>query len=255
MNTHEVISVLHTALKFNIEIKKEMWLVFFSTFSISISVISLFCNNAIFVVICSIILAIIIAIVFLYSKYRCTSNKGKIINQGSTKITVKFGDIEKEEGFKLIPCDSNLCIGDSSVISVNSLQFIFSKKLTESFNVDDYYNDKGLWHSPIDSEKDFCLFSLIELDNDNIAKCTTEEYIGKVYDTCKIIEKVAKKREIVIPIIGSGIKKTDRDMTSIDCLNLLIVIFKLYPFNRETSIKIIVNDKKHSMNDINLLLL
>lgn len=100
-----------------------------------------------------------------------------------------------------------------------------------------------------------CLFSLIELDEETVAKCTVEEYVQIIFKLCKLIEKVAKKKVVSIPIVGSGIKKTDRDMNTIDCLNLIITILKLYSFNREININIIVNRDKHSMEDTNLFII
>lgn len=251
----ECLKVISNAIILSKNLKKEAWIWISTSFSLFISILSLFEVNPVNAILISLLLSIIIQIGFFIYKYSKYANKGKYIKRGSTKINVKFGDICEEKGIKLIPCEENLLKGNSSSIPAKSIQAQYFKKYDEKVEfMENSDSDGMLKHTKI-LNNGCCLFSVIKLDEKTMAKCTVEEYVIIIFKLCKLIEKVAKKETVFIPIVGSGIKKSDRDMCSIDCLNLIITILKLYSFNRDTTVSIVVNRKKHSMEDINLFLI
>lgn len=252
----KIFKVCIEAFKLNNAVKKEVGLTFLTTFGIIISVLSLSKFSYLNILLVTIGISLVICFIMFIIKYNYYRKSGKVITEGTTKITVKFGDIYNEKGVKLIPCEGEFKIADDNIIPNNSIQGQCLKYMEKPIKtVENYDKNKYFDRTDVNGEHKMCFFSVIDLDEQNIAKCTTEEYIEIILKLCRLIEIVAKKREVVIPIIGSGFKKLDKDMDFIDCLNLIITILKLYSFNRETNIKIIIYEKKHTMKDINLFLL
>lgn len=255
-NKMKALSVLGNAITSSNEIKKEVWGILSTTFGLVLSVLTLIEGLKMNSVVLSIIISIVSSFLFFIIKYNYYRKNGKVITRGTTTITVKFGDIFKEKGVKLIPCEGKFEKVDDNVISRKSIQWQCLSDINEDIKtVKNCEKTKYFDHTEVIGKNNICVFSIIDLDEQNIAKCTTEQYVQIILKLCKLIETVAKKREVIIPIIGSGFKKVDRDMDSIDCLNLILTILKLYSFNRETKIKIIIYEKKHNMKDINLFLI
>ena len=254
-NKMKVLSVFGEAITVSNEIKKEVGGILLTAFGLILSVLTLIEGLQINSIVLSTGLSVAVSFLFLIIKYNYYRNHGKVITRGTTTITVKFGDIFKEKGVKLIPCEGKFEKENDNVISRESIQWKCLSDIKDSIKtVENCDKTKYFEHTDVIGKNCVCVFSIIDLDEQNIAKCTTEEYIQIILKLCKLIEKIAKKREVIIPIIGSGFKKIDRDMDSIDCLNLILTILKLYSFNRETQIKIIIYEKKHTMKDINLFL-
>ncbi len=249
IKTHlEIFTVVFKALKKN-EIKKEFFMIFLTSFTLGLSLL----GNTKTMIVISFFSALFILMVIITIKYCNYRKLGKIIRDGTTKIEIIFGNIENEkEGLILVPCESSFQSKDLMIISKYSLQYSYLKDISKIPTNKD--SIRGMDYFKIKEDADVYAFSIVQLDEDNIAKFTIEEYIQLIFNMCRLIDKISKKKQIIIPIVGSGVKIVDKDMDSFDCLSLIIIIFKLYGFNRETSIKIVVNENKHSMNDINLFL-
>lgn len=255
-NKMKVFSVLVEAFTSSNETKKELWVVLSTAFGLILSISTLIEDLEINEIVLSAGLSVFVCLLFFIVKYNYYRKNGKVITRGTTKITVKFGDLFKEKGLKLIPCEGEFEVDNDNIISKESIQWQCLNDIKEPIKtVENCDRDNYFDRTEVVDKNNVCIFSVIDLDEQNIAKCTTEEYVQIIIKLCKLIETVAKKREVVIPIIGSGFKKVDRDMDSIDCLNLILTILKLYSFNRETQIKIIIYEKKHTMKDINLFLI
>lgn len=232
--------------------RRRILLIFFTIFSFLISLNSL--NILSFLSNLSIVISLAFFLTFLYAViiYCCYIKKGVLIDSKNIQINCFFGDILKiEDGIKLIPVESSFENKDTTKISQKSLQY----KILKNVNIKSFKKELTNELAFTRINQSIICFSAITLNNKKEASCTYAEYINLIYKVCGLIKQINKKQHIYIPIIGSGFKKEGSvTLSSMDCMNIIINTLKVYNFGNKIKVSIVIYNKKHTLEDMNLFL-
>ncbi|MBU3171488.1 macro domain-containing protein [Clostridium estertheticum] len=216
-------------------------------------------------------LAILVVAFFITLYY---VNKIKMLNLkiNNNNIKIKFGDLFQCEGIKVIPMNEYFDTStENNLISEKSLHGEYLKKIGNNTILDDLLENK-LSHekfilnndrtygkkkrykvgTTIESNEDFFLTAFTRFDEDDNARIKVWEYVmffSKLWDE---LYKQYNLRDINIPLIGSGITRTDSNLNNQAYLELIMQSLKLSKINinYKCNINIIIDNRL--LNDINL---
>ena len=177
-----------------------------------------------------VILGILFVIWFVTTliKHLCTK-KAISLTIRNIPITIKEGDLFKQEDWKLIPCNEYFdTTVDDIIIAHRSLHGMF---------IDNYVKDlenlkhtissakkdiiKGLQEEPLSRGRvkfplgriipyqDYMLLALTRFDDENRAYLTQNDYEACLRTMWQEISRVYAKRPISIPLMGAGITRFD----------------------------------------------
>lgn len=230
---------------------KNIWIVFFSVFSFVSGVLTITIKSGICIISISLLCSSLI--VFMYILWQCIMIKktGITLKGKSSKIQVIFGDItEISEGIKFIACESSFEKHNLQKIPSKSLQYRCLNEVEENYKLIDVDGTKSkLKYFTVE---DRCFFSIGNLNDNTNISIEFIDYVVLIFDICKLILKISKKQTCVFPIIGTSVIINDGRFDSLQRLKIMIEIFKLYPFNKEINLQIVINKEKYNQNNFNL---
>lgn len=186
-------------------------------------------------------------------------NKLKNFRFNQTNVSIQFGNIFNEDGIILIPVDNRFEIDfKSNKIPNKSIQASFTNRVAKNDRwindlkqildreVSNFTSTKNLGIRFDLDHKQYLLFPIVDLNENGTAKMKLTEYVSMLINLCEAINTHAKKNEVIIPLVGSGVSITDTTVSSFEKLKILLFIIRIYSFNREINIKIILNGKNSS---------
>lgn len=198
------------------------------------------------------------------------------IDINTTKVTLKCGDIFKEDAFRVIPCDSTFSTQvDDVVISKRSLhgQFVLShsdkdkvkeavKKgadhllNTQGITLDKGINDQDkfplgsivLYKSDVD-DKTYLMLAMTELNKDYEAHTNLTQFESMLFRMWKEIDRVYAGHEVVLPLLGSGISRfDDGNKDKVNLLRCMLCTLKNSSVTLNTNVSILIaKDKNEDM--------
>ena len=176
------------------------------------------------------ILGVLLLIWFIttFIKYHC-SKKSLSLTIRNIPITIKEGDLFKQEDWKLIPCNEYFdTTVDDIIIAHKSLHGMFidnhvkdvdDLKLTITKAKKDII--KGLQDTPLSRGRvkfplgriipyqDYLLLALTHFDDENKAYLSQNDYEACLRTMWQEISRVYAKRSISIPLMGAGITRLE----------------------------------------------
>ena len=186
--------------------------------------------------------AIIYIIIFCYYKFWCKNLKLKI---GKVDVTIKIGNIFKEEGLKVIPVNEYFdTLVDDIIISNNSLHGLYVKNYQKYNNLeslDKEINNKLINYSPYEINtkrilgkqkrynigttiviNDFILTALTKFNDNDEAYLSMQDYLIFLNKFWNEINRIHNGRIINVPIIGTGISRINPVLTEQEYLEQII---------------------------------
>lgn len=183
-----------------------------------------------------------------------------------TVINIEIGDIFNETGIKVIPFNEYFdTIIDDVIISKNSLNGIFINKIInekrvnlEELNkkIENELSDKkiSINHNRKKGKKikyklgtifeydDYFLTAMTKFDNDNRAKISQKEFLEFLLEFWENIDIKYNNRKIIVPLLGSGITRFEKNIKPQELLSQIIWIFKLSQISLKSGLKIIIHE-------------
>lgn len=223
-------------------------------------------------------LVVLVFLIILYCILWWFSNKKTHINlniEGSP-VEIKFGDIFKEEGLKVIAFNEYFdTLVDNKVIAENTLNGFFIKNFIENVSLFDeqIYNDLHLQEKVIGTnenrllgkktkyklgsifkyESQYLLTAFSRFDDKNRAHLSMQDYISCLLEFWNEIDIIYAGRTIVIPLLGSGITRFRgyENVSEQELLELILWSFKVsrIRFRYPSKVSIVVGyDKKDKVS-------
>lgn len=221
---------------------------------------------------------IVLAAIYLIIWLRSNSLKEVSIKIDGTVVTVKSGDIFKEDGLKAIAFNEYFdTLVDDNLINERSLNGIFLKsKLNASIEdldkeieahpfEDGEVLEKGVERTVGKSVRyklgtvfvkgDFLLAAMSKFDASNRAHLTMPEYLEFLINFWDRVNKVYAQRSVVAPIFGSGITRIlgHKNIHDEDLLKIMLWTFRISEmrFKYPAKLTIVVHEDKIDL--VNLL--
>lgn len=223
-------------------------------------------------------LVVLVLLIILYCILWWLSNKKTHINlniEGSP-VEIKFGDIFKEEGLKVIAFNEYFdTLVDNKVIAENTLNGFFIKNFIDNVSLFDeqIYNDLHLQEKVIGTnenrflgkktkyklgsifkyESQYLLTAFSRFDDKNRAHLSMQDYISCLLEFWNEIDIIYAGRTIVIPLLGSGITrfKGYENVSEQELLELILWSFKVsrIRFRYPSKVSIVVGyDKRDKVS-------
>ncbi|NWD86184.1 macro domain-containing protein [Pseudomonas sp. K5002] len=208
------------------------------------------------------------------------ANRLKVVDldiEGST-VTVKAGDLFKEEDFKVIAFNEYFDTQvDDRIISSKSLNGIFiNEHLPETLNdLEEYFQKYQFENGDIGQlnedrcagkkqkyeigtvcvYKDFILAAFTKFDDSNRAVLTMPEYLAFLIKFWDKINQVYAQKSVSVPVFGSGITriKEHKDISDEDLLKIMLWTFRISEmrFKYPAKLTIVIHESK--IDKVNLL--
>lgn len=252
---------------------KKLWANFIKIVSAVAAVLSLVLtvvdiNQKLRLIISAIISAILV-IIFLIMWYIANHTDEKKLKINSSDVTIKYGDLFTENGFKVIAFNEYFDTQvDNKVITESSLNGIFInehsggastvdnaisneirlRKNIDKYNVPRPYGGKSIKYKlgSICQYNEFFLLALSHFDDDNKAYISVEDYISCLMHMWNELDIFYAGRPIVLPLLGSGITRfNNSDITPQELLKYILITFKVskVKLNNTSSLTIVLSDK------------
>jgi hypothetical protein len=221
---------------------------------------------------------VVLFVVYLSIWWRANSLKEIAIKIDGTTVTVKSGDIFREEGLKAIAFNEYFdTVVDNELISDRSLNGIYLQtKLSGTIQdldaeIERYcFEDGEILQSEVPRKAgksvrfklgtifvkdDFLLTAMSRFDSSNRAYLTMPEYLEFLINFWDRVNKVYAQRSVVAPIFGSGITRIrgHRNISDEDLLKIMLWTFRISEmrFKYPAKLTIVVHEGK--IDQINLL--
>ncbi|WP_339013984.1 DUF6430 domain-containing protein [Fusobacterium animalis] len=209
---------------------------------------------------------IILLGIYSYLWYKANNMNSVSLNINETVIDIEIGDIFNETGIKVIPFNEYFdTIIDDVIISKNSLNGIFINKIInekrvnlEELNkkIENELSDKKIIinHNRKKGKKikyklgtifeydDYFLTAMTKFDNDNRAKISQKEFLEFLLEFWENIDIKYNNRKIIVPLLGLGITRFERNIKPQELLSQIIWIFKLSQISLKSGLKIIIHE-------------
>lgn len=229
------------------------------------------------------IIAFFIFCALLFAMYIyiwCKSNNLNHINikiEG-TNVTIKEGDIFKEDGFKVISFNEYFdTIVDDEIINERSLNGVFIQSHLDispeelDTKIDKYHFEVGeligennerakgktkcYQLGTIFVHKDYLLTAMSKFDESNRATLTMPEYLGFLIRFWDRVNKVYAQKSVTTPIFGSGITriKGHKNISDEDLLKIMLWTFRISEMRFTHPAKLTIIIHKDKIAQINLL--
>lgn len=221
------------------------------------------------------ILMIVSIFYYMYLWRKANNIKNIKLKINNTNIEIKAGNIFEEKGIKVIAFNEYFdTIVDDNIISKKSLngQYIDKyykdnvNKLDEKISNCRYLmkEDKNterkegkkqkyrlgqIFEDKIFENNIYFLVAMTKFDENNNARLNNKEFLHFLIDFWKNLNIKYNNRDIIIPILGSGITRFENKiLNKQEILNLMILTFKISGVRFNSNL-IIINNK---IDDINL---
>jgi hypothetical protein len=216
---------------------------------------------------------IILLGIYSYLWYRANNMNSVSLNINETVIDIEIGDIFNETGIKVIPFNEYFdVIIDDVIISKNSLNGIFIDKMINKENINLEELNKKIENELLNKKisvnhnrkkgkkikyklgtlyeyKDYFLTAMTKFDNDNRAKISQKEFLEFLLEFWENIDIKYNNRKIIVPLLGSGITRFERNIKPQELLSQIIWIFKLSQISLKFGLKIIIHEgQKEQIN-------
>lgn len=216
---------------------------------------------------------IILLGIYSYLWYRANNMNSVSLNINETVIDIEIGDIFNETGIKVIPFNEYFdAIIDDVIISKNSLNGIFIDKMINKENINLEELNKKIENELLNKKisvnhnrkkgkkikyklgtlyeyKDYFLTAMTKFDNDNRAKISQKEFLEFLLEFWENIDIKYNNRKIIVPLLGSGITRFERNINPQELLSQIIWIFKLSQISLKFGLKIIIHEgQKEQIN-------
>ncbi|MGL5687108.1 macro domain-containing protein (plasmid) [Morganella morganii] len=222
----------------------------------------------------------ILVIIYTYSWNKANKMKSIDIRIEESIVTIKSGDIFKEDGFKVIAFNEYFdTLVNDQIISEGSINGIFlKKKINESIeSFDSFIDNKDLYDDEdflcVNNErklgkkqkykigtiavykKEYIITAFTKFDKNNKAYLTMPDYLGFLITLWDKINNVYAQKSVVVPIFGSGITriKEHKNISDEELLKIMLWTFRISEmrFKYPAKLTIIIHDDK--IDKINLL--
>lgn len=213
---------------------------------------------------------------FLIMWFLANKKDERKLKINSTNIVIKYGDLFKEEGLKVIAFNEFFDTQvDDKVIATSSLNGVFITEYSEGARtIDTKVESEAQLRENIIAQnvhrqfggkttkyqlgcvcpyKDYFLLAFSHFDDNNKAYISVEDYISCLMHMWNELDIYYAGRPIVIPLLGSGITRfNNSEITPQELLKYVVMTFKAskVKFNNTSSLTIILNEKIR--DDINL---
>lgn len=216
---------------------------------------------------------IILLVIYLFLWCRANNMDSVSLNINETVIDIEIGDIFNETGIKVIPFNEYFdTIIDDVIISKNSLNGIFINKIINEKCVNleelnkkienELLNKKiSVNHNRKKGKKikyklgtifeydDYFLTAMTKFDNDNRAKISQKEFLEFLLEFWENIDIKYNNRKIIVPLLGSGMTRFERNIKPQELLSQIIWIFKLSQISLKSGLKITIHEgQKEQIN-------
>ena len=207
---------------------------------------------------------------------RANTKNVKKIKINNTNLIIKYGDIFKQNGIKVIAFNEFFdTIVDDRIISKNSLNGIYISEYSKGADVIDSVvmsesrlaqnitenNVKRLNGGkttkyklgsicPVDD--DYFLLAFTHFDKEDRAYISAEDYISCLMHMWNELDRYYAGRYISIPLLGNGITRFNKEMKAQDLLRYIIMTFEIskVKFGNNSSLTIVLSERLK--NEINL---
>ena len=202
---------------------------------------------------------IILLGIYSYLWYKANNMNSVSLNINETVIDIEIGDIFNETGIKVIPFNEYFdTIIDDVIISKNSLNGIFINKILNEkrVNLEELNKKISINHNRKKGKKikyklgtifeydDYFLTAMTKFDNDNRAKISQKEFLEFLLEFWENIDIKYNNRKIIVPLLGSGITRFERNIKPQELLSQIIWIFKLSQISLKSGLKIIIHEEQ-----------
>lgn len=201
----------------------------------------------------SLLLSYLLAVVWKWWHIR----KSIILKIRGIKVTIRQGDIFKENGWKVIGVDNTFCTSeDDSIISHSSLHGKLLKLLKANGEIEAFKaataTDRTVPLGCVKTYKDYVLLSWTHLNKNNEAHIDNASYETILRKMWQEIGRVYSGRPIYLPILGDGITRFDdvsEKPVPSELLKCMLCTLKTSTVQLKAPVTIVIYDR---INDINL---
>jgi len=174
------------------------------------------------------------------------------------KVTIRQGDIFKEDGLKVIGVDSTFSTSeDDQVISHSSLHGKLIRQLSDNCEIKAFRDSidadtREMSLGSIKQYNDYLLMVMTTLDNNNEAHTCNQKYESTLRTMWMEIGRVYSGRPIVLPLLGDGIIRFDgvsEKPSPYALLKCMLCTLKTSSVQLKAPVTIVIYDR---INDINL---
>lgn len=222
--------------------------------------------------------SILLFIVYVVLWLKSNSLEQVNLNIEGSDVTVKKGDIFKQDGFKAIAFNEYFDTQvDDNVISRQSLN---GKFITERLGIPVVELDKHIENYPFEDEdrlgentdrtvgkkkkfsigticvyNDYLLTAFSKFDDKNRAWLTMPEYLGFLINFWDRVNRVYAQKSVSVPIFGSGITriKEHRNISDEDLLKIMLWTFRISEMRFKYPAKLTIVIHTGKIDKINLL--
>ena len=211
-----------------------------------------------------VLLLIIVVVACLYCFLGMAFKQSISITINQTSVCIKYGDLFKEPGWKVIGCDTHFSTKtDDVVIAKKSLQGqliiehgqeaeITAAVASEAKRQKLKKNAQGVYDFPIgtvirsDSSKDgktYLLLAMAELDSQSKVHTNMTQFIQMLMAMWTEIDRVYAGNDIILPLLGAGILRFDdgpKDKKTL--LKCLVDTFSFSSIKLNSTLSIIIHD-------------
>lgn len=206
-------------------------------------------------------------IIFVIMLIRANNKKTKHFKINNTNINIFYGDIFKQEGFKVIAFNDFFDTKvDDKIISKKSLNGIYinshsagAKAIDNAIDSENSLKESIIKENltrqcggkttqyklgTICSNDDYLLLAFSHFDSDNRAYLSFEDYISCLATMWNELDKHHNGRAITIPLLGSGITRiNDNKITPQELLKYIIFTFRASKVKFISSLSIVLDEK------------
>lgn len=176
------------------------------------------------------------------------------------KVTVRQGDIFKENGWKVIAVDDTFSTSeDDSIISHSSLHGKLIKQLKENEEIEAFRvatsTNSTVPFGHVKTYKDYILLSWTHLNQDNEAHIDNTGYEKILRKMWQEIGRVYSGKSIYLPILGDGITRFDgvsEKPAAAELLKCMLCTLKTNNVQLKAPVTILIYDRINEINLYNL---
>ncbi len=211
-----------------------------------------------------VILLIFAVVSCLYCFLGVTFKQFISITINQTIVYIKYGDLFKESGLKVIGCDTHFSTrADDVIIARKSLQGqlvtehgqeeeISAAVVSEAKRLKLKKNSKGVYDFPLgtviryNSKRDgqtYLLLAMAELDSQSTVHTNIRQFVDTLIIMWQAIDRVYACNDIILPVLGSGILRFDdgpKDKRIL--LKCLVDAFYISRVKLNSKVSIIIHD-------------
>lgn len=183
------------------------------------------------------------------------------LNIRGIKVTIRQGDIFKENGWKVIGVDDTFSTSENDlVISHSSLHGKLLKQLRDNNEIEAFKSaiekdTRDISLGCVKTYKDYILLAWSHLNNDNEAHIDSSNYETILRKMWQEIGRVYSRKPISLPILGDGITRFDgvsEKPSPYELLKCMLCTLRTSNVQLKAPITIVIYDRINEINLYNL---